>query len=170
MNHRGGAGDEPPFVRVVHQTRGRLRLRVPAPDGVSLSEALGSIAGVQATVWSPLTRGLLISYDPASTTADAILQAAGAHPDFRDHRVDRDDRHPSQARPTLAEGVSRSVGELDERVHGLSGGTLGLGVLIPAALTLWAVSELARGRVAPLSWSSALWYAHGLVRDYHPRA
>ena len=170
MNHRGDARDGPPIVRVVHQMRGRLRLRVPAPDGASLSEALGSIPGIQTTVWSPLTRGLLISFDPQSTTAAAILDAVGAHPDFRGYEVDWNDQRPPEPRPTLAEGVSRTVGELDQRVHRLSRGTLGLGVLIPAALTLWAISEIARGRVGPLSWSSALWYAHGLFRDYFPRA
>jgi hypothetical protein len=170
MNHRGEARDGPPLVRVVHHTRGRLRLRVPAPDGESLSDALASIPGIQATAWSPLTRGLLISYDPASTNADAILEAVGNHPDFQLGDIDWDGRRPPETQPTLAEGVSRTVGELDERVHRLSRGTLGLGVLIPAALTLWAVSEIARGRVGPLSWSSALWYAHGLFRDYFPRA
>ena len=34
------------------------------------------------------------------------------------------------------------------------------------SLTLWAARELLRGRTAPLAWSSALWYAHGLFRDY----
>jgi len=48
----------------------------------------------------------------------------------------------------------------------VSGGALTLGMLVPAVLTLWAARELLRGRAAPLAWSSALWYAHGLFRDY----
>jgi hypothetical protein len=142
---------------------------VPAPDGASLSEALRPLAGIQTTIWTPLTCGLLVSYDPSSITADAILEAVGTLPDFPPYDIDRDDRRPPGTPPTLAGGVSRAVGELDERVHRVSRGTLGLGMLIPAALALWAVSEIARGRVAPLSWSSALWYAHGLFRDYFPR-
>ena len=45
-------------------------------------------------------------------------------------------------------------------------GAVGLGGLVPSALILWAVAEVVRGRVRPLAWSSALWYAYGLFRDY----
>jgi hypothetical protein len=37
---------------------------------------------------------------------------------------------------------------------------------VPLALTIWAGREILRGHAAPLAWSSALWYAHGLFRDY----
>ena len=30
----------------------------------------------------------------------------------------------------------------------------------------WALIEVVRGRTGPLAWSTALWYAHGLYRDY----
>jgi hypothetical protein len=43
---------------------------------------------------------------------------------------------------------------------------MGLGGLLPLALGGWAVAELVRGRTGPLAWSTALWYAHGLYRDY----
>ena len=50
---------------------------------------------------------------------------------------------------------------MQSATHGL----LGLGGLFPVALTAWAMAEVVRGRVAPLAWSSALWYAHGLFRN-----
>jgi hypothetical protein len=62
--------------------------------------------------------------------------------------------------------VSAAVGRLDERVARTTRGQLDLGLLVPIALTAWAIRDLLRPGVAPLSWSSALWYAHGLFRDY----
>jgi hypothetical protein len=51
-------------------------------------------------------------------------------------------------------------------VRQVSRGTLGLATLLPAALIGWALVEVLRGRTGPLTWSTALWYAHGLYRDY----
>ena len=57
-------------------------------------------------------------------------------------------------------------GEVDERVQHATRGLVGLSGLLPVALTAWALAEVVRGRAAPLAWTSALWYAHGLFRDY----
>ena len=70
------------------------------------------------------------------------------------------------ARPTLVATTTSLVSAIDTRITAATGGAVGLAVLVPAALTLWAARELLRGRTAPLAWSSALWYAHGLFRDY----
>jgi hypothetical protein len=40
-------------------------------------------------------------------------------------------------------------------------------MLLSIALLFWAARQLLRGPVTALSWTSALWYAHGLFRDYH---
>ena len=50
------------------------------------------------------------------------------------------------------------------------GDAVGLGSLVPVALTVWAARELLLGRAGPLAWSTALWYAHGLFRDYNTPA
>ncbi len=70
------------------------------------------------------------------------------------------------ARPTVVAAVTSIFREVDARIARASGGAVGLGVLVPAALTLWAARELLRGRARPLAWSSALWYAHSLFREY----
>jgi len=62
--------------------------------------------------------------------------------------------------------VSSVFSAVNARVAGTTGGAITLGVLVPAVLTLWAAREILRGRAAPLRWSSALWYAHSLFRDY----
>jgi hypothetical protein len=76
---------------------------------------------------------------------------------------------PRGPRPTLAAAVNDVVEAIDTRVSRATGGTARLGIVVSAGLALWAVSEIVRGRTGPLAWSSALWYAHGLFRDYQGR-
>ena len=64
---------------------------------------------------------------------------------------------------------TKTVTELNARVGRATRGRLDLGVLVPLALAIWAVRQLLRSEVPPLSWSSALWYAQDLFRDYAPR-
>ena len=166
MNHRVAA-DPDALVRVVHHSRGRLRLRVSDADGETMAEAMRSVQGIRSAAWSPRTRGLLVLYDPDSVTADAILEAVADHADLGEEAVGWDDSPRPAAPPTVATAISGPVSEIEQRVRRSTHGLLGLGVIIPAVLTLWAVSEIVRGRVTPLSWRSALWYAHGLFRDYN---
>jgi hypothetical protein len=57
--------------------------------------------------------------------------------------------------------------QANQRVVAATRGTLDIASSIPLLLVGWAALELVRGRTAPLAWSSALWYAHGLFRDYN---
>lgn len=151
-------------MSVVHQVRGRLRVRVPATARVDgLVEAVLALPGVRAASWSPRTRGLLVLHDEADATAvlDTIARHAGIEP------LDtRPSAGANGTQPTLAAATSGVVGQIDARVSRATRGLLTLGSLVPLALTVWAGREILRGRTAPLAWSSALWYAHGLFRDY----
>ena len=154
----------PAALAIVHTMQGRLRLRLTATaETGGLVEAIRSLPGVTQCTWNPRTHGLLVHYHPGEITPVAIIQAAATHtgmeaPDpVSDHTV-RDE--------PLAATITSAVGNLDARVARATRGRLDLGVLVPLALTAWALRGLLRPRVAPLSWSSALWYAHGLFRDY----
>ena len=70
----------------------------------------------------------------------------------------------------LGTAVAGAAGEIDRRLRAATRDAVGLGSLVPVALTVWAARELLLGRAAPLAWSSALWYAHGLFRDYNTPA
>ncbi len=164
--------DERPPLRVVHALPGRLRVRVPPHvRGDELVELIRSLAGVQSWVWSARTRGLLILFDPQTVAAGAIIQAVARQ--FRIETSQAQDPSLTQTadgatpRSTFASGVAEMFGELDRRLQRTTRGLFGVGALMPIALTLWAARELALGRAAPLAWSSALWYAHGLFRDYN---
>jgi len=59
------------------------------------------------------------------------------------------------------------MAELDAALARATGGLVDVRLLFPLGLFAWAAVELSRGAVARLAWSSALWYAHGLFRDYN---
>lgn len=151
-------------LAVVHSMQGRLRLRLPPAAEISrLAEAVRALTGVTEATWNPRTHGLLVRYRPEETTPAAILQVVVTHtglpaPDDTADAAGRDE--------PLAVAVTSAVSALNVRVRRATRGRLDLGVLVPLALTAWALGELLRARTAPLAWSSALWYAHGLFRDY----
>ena len=156
-------------LRVAHDIPGRLRLRLPVDVSVEgLIDAVAAQPGVQACTWSPRTRSLLVVYRPGSVTAAGILETIAHHTLLT---VDPDGASSEASRPAvrghaLAHGVRDAARDLDHRVRRVTRGVVGLGGLVPSALILWAVAEVVRGRVRPLAWSSALWYAYGLFRDY----
>jgi len=151
---------------VVHRIPGRLRVRIPpGVDAPGLTDAVSALPGVTSVVWSPLTRGVLVLYDRERADEAAIVSAIADHAEL-DVTSPEESRSNNGDRPKLATTVASLFSAVDARVTGATGGAIGLGVLVPAVLTLWAARELLRGRAAPLAWSSALWYAHGLFRDY----
>jgi hypothetical protein len=158
-------------VMVVHDTPGRLRLRLPSgARTAALADALAAVPGVVHCAWTPRTRSLLLLYRPDAATAEGLVAAVAEQA-----CVDAEPRarrpHPGPpACGDFAASVAGLMAEIDQRVTRTTRGLLGLRSVVPLALVLWAGRELARGRTAPLAWSSALWYAHGLFRDYNPGA
>jgi len=153
-------------LEVIHHIPGRLRVRIPpGVDAPGLTDAISALPGVTSVVWSPLTRGVLVLYDRERVEEAAIVSAIADHAEL-DVTSPTESRSANGERPKLATTVTSLFSAVDARVTGATGGALTLGVLVPAVLTLWAARELLRGRAAPLAWTSALWYAHGLFRDY----
>jgi Heavy metal associated domain 2 len=158
-------------LHVAHDIPGRLRLRLPpgAPtDG--LTAAISAEPGVVNCTWSARTRSLLVLYDPQQGDRTAIVEAVARSTGLNRPVENGDGSGVTSQRPEagalLVSGVREIVGEVDQRVHRTTRGLLGLGTLLPVALVTWGIAQVVRGRATPLSWSSALWYAHGLVRDY----
>jgi hypothetical protein len=154
-------------LAIVHDIPGRLRIRLPATARVTdLEAAVTQLPGVASCRWSPRTRSLLTTYRPDEVAPTAIVNAivdhAGVDPDPAPFAPE-----PSADRPSLVAAIIESVRGLDRRVGRITGGGFTLGVLVPLALTLWALRDATRGPIQALPWSSALWYAHGLFRDYN---
>lgn len=157
-------------LRVVHSTPGRLRIRVPpAVAAGDLAAAVLGEPGVVGSRWSVRTRSLLVLYRPDAVDADALTDTvARLTGTRREPASNGPEPEPVSAGPgaTLTGGLRDTVRVLDQRVQRATRGALGLGSLLPVALIGWALFEVVRGRTGPLAWSSALWYAHGLYRDY----
>ena len=159
-------------LRVLHDIPGRLRVALPGQvDPASALQSLSELDGVTLTRWSPRTRSLVVLYDPAATTPHALRETIEPDVEKRESVEAPDEasqRIPAE-RPAirLAAAIRQATNELDAGIAGATGGWLDLKLLLPLALLGWAARELTRGQVAPLAWSSALWYAHGLFRDYN---
>jgi hypothetical protein len=156
-------------LSVVHDIPGRLRLRLPpGANADGAREALGAESGVQACEWSPRTRSLLVRYDrdrtSVSTIVDAVARVTGLDASMPPGGGSATTDAEPGGRLTL--GVRDMFSDLDQRVQRTTRGLIGLRGVLPTALAVWALTEIIRGRAAPLAWSSALWYAHGLFRDY----
>jgi hypothetical protein len=159
-------------LRVLHDIPGRLRVALPdRVDPGPVLESLRKLGGVTLTRWSPRTRSLVVLYDPAATTPHALRETIEANVEEPEPIGAADETRPSipAERPAvrLAAAIRQTTSELDAGIASATGGWLDLKLLLPLALLGWAARELIRGQVAPLAWSSALWYAHGLFRDYN---
>lgn len=155
-------------LRVVHSSPGRLRVRVPpAVPAQDLAAGVLQEPGVVGSRWSGRTRSLLVLYRADEASADTLTDAVARLTGTR-REMASNGHEPVSAEPgaTLSGGLRDTARLLEQRVQRATGGVLGLGSLLPAALIGWALVEVVRGRTGPLAWSTALWYAHGLYRDY----
>lgn len=153
----------PPTGRFVveHALPGRLRLRLPSDvDLQPLIEAFKTRPGILEVTGSPTTGGMLIRFDPARVDVGTLLGVLDEHA----LEAQISDRAPAPG--TLAEAVTSAVVALDEKVKDVTRSAIGLGTLVPMGLLTWAAREIALGRARPLAWTSAIWYAHGVLRDY----
>ena len=169
VTRRDEWAEAPRAVSIVHDIPGRLRLRLPPGASITgLSDVIDRLNGAQSSVWSPRTRSLLIRYDPSVLSPAEITRAVAEHADL-DAPATSDDPGGESRRAPVVAAVLDVFNGLNERVTGRTRGRLDLGLLVSVGLVLWAGRQLLRGPVTSLSWTSALWYAHGLFRDYSAR-
>jgi hypothetical protein len=168
-------GREPGHGRVpevMSDVPGRLRFRLPsAADGPELERRLREADGVIDCRWTPRTRSLLVTYRPDQATRSALMalapfgndaatSSAAAGPELERPR------NLGRTRSALVRAMAGAAAEADAAVSRLTSGVLDLRTGLPLALGLWATREILRGNARPVAWSTALWYAHALLRDY----
>jgi hypothetical protein len=130
---------------------------------VELVDAVRALPGVTVCTRKQRTGSLVVHYDVHETTPAAIMAAVANHVGIP---APDDEGQTSRHDETVAEAITSAFSDLNARVERATAGRLDLGVLVPIVLGTWAFRQLLRAQVAPLAWSSALWYAHGLFRDY----
>jgi Heavy metal associated domain 2 len=155
-------------LAVVHSIPGRLRVRLPPNARTqALQEAVVRLPGVTQCRWSPRTRSLLALYRPEEVGAGVLVDSIAAQADVDSAPAASAPETNSNGGSQVAAAVAQAVGGVNQRVRRATGGRITLGVLVPLALALWAIRDATRGPMRPLPWSTALWYAHGLFRDYN---
>jgi Heavy metal associated domain 2 len=155
-------------LAVVHSIPGRLRIRLPPNARTqALEEAVARLPGVTQCRWSPRTRSLLALYRPDEVGAGVLVDSIAAQADVDSAPAVSAPETNSNGSSPVAAAVVQAVGGVNQRVRRATGGRITLGVLVPLALALWAIRDATRGPMRPLPWSTALWYAHGLFRDYN---
>jgi hypothetical protein len=167
------APGRPSDFTVVSDVPGRLRLRLPdRRHGPELARRLRDEPGVLQCQWSPQTRGLLVTYRPAddarSTLVALVAELTGTSAPVGGRPLPPDPgrRGDVARRPAVVQAIAGTLAELDASLMRATQGALDLRTAIPIILGLWAVAEILRGRAHPIAWSTALWYAHGILRDY----
>jgi len=155
-------------VQIVHRIPGRVRLRLSqAADPREVVTAFEGQPGLLSWRWSQRTRSLLVLYDAQATSAEAMLEIVVSRLGDVDAGPGPPPSPSPAGPPALAVAVSQGMAELDAALARATGGLVDVRLLFPLGLFAWAAVELSRGAVARLAWSSALWYAHGLFRDYN---
>jgi hypothetical protein len=159
-------------IHVAHDIPGRLRLRLgPGAPTDGLLDTIAAEPGVTGCTWSARTRSLLVLYDPQHGDRAALVETVARLTGLAPPAEGSNGAAATSDRPEpgalLISGVREIVGEVDQRVQRTTRGLVGLSTLMPVVLATWGIAQIVRGRATPLSWSSALWYAHGLTRDYH---
>lgn len=155
-------------LAVVHAIPGRLRLRLPAAARTSgLADAVGHLTGVTAAQWSPRTRSLLVRYQAETIGDDEIVRTVTQHAGVAAPLEPPPRPAAANGQSPVAIAITDVVAGMNRRLTERTRGTLDLGTLVPLGLVVWGLREVLRGQVAPLAWTSAFWYAHGLFRDYN---
>ena len=154
----------PATIAIAHALPGRVRFRLPSHARTEgLTEAVSAISGVIDCTWTARTRSLLVRYEPSATTSSEIAERVAARIGAGVPTVETN----GHSEAPVGAVVPAMFKELNGRMARATRGKMDLASAIPLALVAWAALELLRGRTAPLAWSSALWYAHGLFRDYN---
>ena len=168
MRRNGNGVHASRALGIVHDIPGRLRLRLPPGAGsAGLTDVIDQLPGAQGTLWSPRTRSLLIHYDPDVLNAADITRAVAEHADLTMPDDDAPTDQAADGRSPVAAALSDTFSNVNARIAQRTRGRVDLPMLLSIGLLFWAGRQLLRGPVTALSWTSAIWYAHGLFRDYH---
>lgn len=149
---------------VVHDSRARLRIKIPARRGaeayfVALAERLGKCPGVRSVRGNPLTASVLVLHE---TTTGAIAEFAEREGLFRLTG------NPGSPPPLLAR-VSEQFRGMDAALRACSGGYLDAAGLAFLALMALAVYQLRYGAALP-SATTLFWYGVTLMVMLHSSA
>lgn len=148
-------------VDVVHASPGRVRVKLPreafgTPTLDRAEEALRGVDGVHEVRVSPASRSVVVSYDPAVLELPALLAAVARAGVTILPAVPAGG--PNTHERYLGRQVNKLAGSANQRVEGLTGGTIDIRLLVPIGLGVLAAREIMRGGLHAAPWYTLLWW------------
>ncbi len=167
--HNGAPGRPKQQVRIVHATRGWIRIRVPSVKGSPrLAEHVESrltvAPGVRRASASAETGSVIIQYDPDHYRSPAQLVSLGRalHEVLGDIELEGLDQFlGGGSNPEKAEKLAASVQEFLGSLNGSVEQALGvdLRLLVPAGLLALGVGNFVLSDRAVPNWYDLLWFS-----------
>jgi hypothetical protein len=145
---------------IAHETRGRLRLKIPEKRGdtayfARLAEQLAQCPGITRVEGKTRTGSILIFHAPGTGAKDIAAYARQSELFFL--------IQPSAApQQTLLEYASAGARTIDRGLSRASRGFIDLPSALLIALLVMAVRQTAQGQIM-IPAASLLWYAAGLI-------
>jgi hypothetical protein len=147
-----------PAADLRHCTLGRLRLRFPEKAGdlewfADLEKALVDSGGFSDVSANPRTGSVLLCGDSVEPSKVSSLG--------RDLKLFNYEHEPFEMSP-LADKAVEPLAAFNRELKHFTNSELNLPTVIFIGLLVNALYQVVRGRMTPLPWYSALWYAFGL--------
>jgi hypothetical protein len=163
-------------VQVVHDSPGRLRLRVvraALEDGTwsRAERALTGLAGVQQVRSNALASSLVVHYDDGVVGVSVLLDALARAGLTVVNSSLPPAPPPAGGRSRVARSIESFFGSADGEVTRLTNGTADLRTLVPLGLGALALREILAGRVGAAPWYTLAWWAFdSFLKLQEPRA
>jgi len=150
-------------VEILHASPGRIRLRVRRADLESTAllqaeRAIARLTGVSGVRQNPLTRSLVISFDPQEVGFEALIAAVGEAGIILEPSVSTHETASEEIRP-LNKTITAFCRGLDDQVRERTGGSLDARTVVPIGLAALAVRELLATGLTAAPWYVLFWYS-----------
>lgn len=146
-----------PEARTVHQTEGRLRVRIPSMKGdvsyfALIAEKLAACPGIKSIAVNPRTGTVLLVHE---ATPREIAGHAERHGLFSL-------RHARLPHKTLFDNTADGFRQLNTRLKKATGGEIDIASMVFLLLVVSGVYQIMKGNVKAPAWYTAFWYALGI--------
>lgn len=156
---------ELPEAHICHLSSGRVRVRIPsmrknAAYFSHLQEYLSSLPGVKRVEANPLTGGVLVFHCIDLKNVNALKPIA----DYSEMSGLFKIVFPETKPVSLAQNMADNFSSLNEKVKGVTDGTLDIPTVAFLALLGLSIVRLSQG-VVGIPAITALWYASSILKD-----
>ncbi|MBX3216049.1 MAG: hypothetical protein KF850_28675 [Labilithrix sp.] len=156
-------------IEIAHHHPGRLRMRTDAfVDDLQAAEptrvGLARTPGVRSAAHDPRTGSLLVEYEPRVVDEGQLIVRACELSGLTL-------TSPDAPATSAARRIVDFVREVDHRTESMTGGRLGLGVVIPGGLMALGVYSFFKSEHARLPrWDSLVYWSYSIFVHAHARA